>query len=237
MAEPWFYFPQLDAGLAEVMLSADEAQHAAGARRLHEGDRVTLFDGKGLRATGEISALTSRPRSVSIRVINCETTAPPRDLHLASALPKGDRQRVLIDMVTQLGIHRFTPLVCEHSVVKAGENSIGRWQRIMIEACKQSRQAWLPQIGDAATVEGLVHSIAGSCTIVISHPDGRPLADILPGADQPIVILIGPEAGFTTDEVETVTGAGGVAVSLGRSILRTETAAVAAVTLANQVKK
>ena len=224
MSDPLFYAPEVPGIGNTVILGGEEAQHAAGSRRLHAGDALWLFDGRGLLARTTVIALDKRGRSIELRVEERrKEAAPARRLHLASALPKGDRQSVLLDMATQLGMTDFTPLRCERSVVSASTNSAERWARVCLSACKQSRRLFLPALHPESTPEAL--PLAGPA--LLAHPDGGALRAALPGAQSSLTLLVGPEGGFTESELRTFEDAGARRVSLGRSILRIESAAVA----------
>lgn len=229
MAEPWFYHPDLSTD--RLLLAGDEAHHATATRRLRPGDALWLFDGEGGLARATIVEHKARGRELQLQIVERGSQARPiPELHLACALPKGDRQAVLLDMATQLGMARFTPLECERSVVRAPAGAKARWQRICLEACKQSRRAHLPLIEDAATPRDLVRATtARGEAVFIAHPDGAPLqAAALPAR---CAILIGPEGGFTDAEIAAVVAHGGRQVGLGAGILRIETAAVALLAL------
>jgi 16S rRNA (uracil1498-N3)-methyltransferase len=164
-----------------------------------------------------------------VSIIERSTVLPASpSITLAAALPKGDRQATLFSMATQLGMNRFVPLDCERSVARAGKGFASRTERTAIEACKQSRQAHLPTfdapMSPAACVECAVQRDE---LVLIADPAGGPLARIDAGG-RSIAMLIGPEGGFTENELETMQAHGALLVSLGRSILRIETAAVAA---------
>lgn len=224
MNEPLFFITALPAVGETVVLTGEEAQHATGARRLRVGDVLWLFDGQGTLARTALLALDKRARSVELRIEERRDTPPPaRRVHLACALPKGDRQAVLLDMATQLGMTDFTPLVCERSVVTAGEHSAERWARVCLGACKQSRRLFLPRLHPAVTPEAL--TLHGAT--LLAHPDGAPLVSVWPDAPKPLTLLIGPEGGFTEPELRAFEAAGATRVSLGPAILRIETAAVA----------
>jgi 16S rRNA (uracil1498-N3)-methyltransferase len=196
---------------------------------MRAGDRVVLFDGAGTLARAQIAA-TAGGR-VELTLLERERQPPPIPLHLACALPKGDRQATLLDMATQLGMTDFTPLACEHSVVEPGPNSALRWQRICLEACKQSRRAFLPHLHAARAPAELARE-HGALALLIAHPDGQAFAQagarLTPAG---AMLLIGPEGGFTPQEVAMVRAAGGESVALGGAILRVETAATALLAL------
>jgi 16S rRNA (uracil1498-N3)-methyltransferase len=225
---PWFYYAGvLNAG-AVVQLEDEEARHISGARRLEPGAGICLFDGCGTVAYGTISELGARGRRVAVTLQQLAVHAPPAPaVHLVCALPKGDRQAVMIDMATQLGINSFTPLLTGHSVVKPGANAAQRLQRIAIEACKQSRQAHVPSFHEPVELGTYVHGTEDAHWI--AHPGGRRLREVL-ATDAPFTgglrIMIGPEGGFTAAEAEAAVARGATMVDLGSTILRIETAAV-----------
>lgn len=228
MADPWFYFASLAETSERLSLSGAEASHAGGARRLRAGDRVVLFDGAGTVANAEITAAATG--RLELALLSRERRPAPIPLHLACALPKGDRQATLLDTATQLGMTDFTPLVCEHSVVTPGPNSAPRWRRICLEACKQSRRAHLPRLHAARTPAEVARE-HGAQALLIADPEGQAFAQAARLTADGAMVLIGPEGGFTRQEVAAVRAAGGVPVALGACILRVETAAAALLAL------
>jgi 16S rRNA (uracil1498-N3)-methyltransferase len=225
---PWFYLDEIPDEKKEVVLSGNEARHATGARRLEVGSRVCLFDGNGLVAVARIQALGNRGRNPVLLLEELVRQPRPQvEWHLASALPKGDRLGVMLDMLTQLGISSFTPLHCEYSVVKASEKSLARFRRIVIESCKQSRRAFVPEIRPALTPLELVNECQDK--VWFAHPGGNSPVQLTQATGNPasLTMMIGPEGGFSEQEVDLMQDRGAGMVSLGEAILRTETAAVA----------
>jgi 16S rRNA (uracil1498-N3)-methyltransferase len=234
MAEPLFYAEHLADPGATLTLTGDEARHAAASRRLVVGEALWLFDGRGGLARATLLHITARGLTLDLRIEARHTEPPPKPaIHLACALPKGDRQSTLLDMATQLGMTEFTPLVCERSVVKPGANSAERWRRLCLEACKQSRRPYLPILHESATPQEIVAQEAGRTnTVWIAHPSAAAVAvsrAVEKNNSADVTILVGPEGGFTEQEVERTTGAGAQPIALGSAILRIETAAVALV--------
>jgi len=229
VSEPFFYCPSLNETDGNATLTGGEARHAGGARRLRPGDRVTLFNGHGLTAVAELVAIRGRGLTADFHVREHHHQPPPRSgIHLACALPKGDRLSTLLDMGTQLGMASFTPLMCEHSVVRPGAVAIERWQRICLEACKQSRRAWLPSLRSAADPGSVAREAAiHGAPVWIAHPDGRTLDAKSFGGEHDRWFLIGPEGGFTNAEIAAAEAHGAHRVGLGEGILRIETAALA----------
>ncbi|GMR05738.1 MAG: 16S rRNA (uracil(1498)-N(3))-methyltransferase [Gammaproteobacteria bacterium] len=224
MSMPTFYLEEgfIEDGL--ITLSGKEAWHALGVRRLNVEDPIRLIDGKGKVAQATVEQTEGR-HSASLRVgeITCISPQVP-DIILATAIAKGDRQSTMLDMATQLGISAWQPLLCQRSVSKVGKNSYERWQRICLEACKQSGSAWLPELLPAATPEDAAReACASGREVLLAHPIGEEL-NTASAVDK--LLLVGPEGGFTDEEVNKIIAAGAKKVSLGQNILRIETAAV-----------
>ena len=231
MSSPWFFAEHIPADGELIALAAEEARHATAARRLALGDELTVFDGKGALAQAAITALPARGRELELRVrTRLHLPAPARSLHLAAALPKGDRAATLLDMATQLGMTEFTPLVCTQSVVVP--TRADRWQRICIEACKQSRRGYVPLLHEPAGPLAAIKAFSASrdaavtASVLYAHPGGRALSPDDFSAAR-CLLLIGPEGGFSEEVVEAMTAAGAARIDLGAGILRVETAAVA----------
>ncbi|MCR4301047.1 MAG: 16S rRNA (uracil(1498)-N(3))-methyltransferase [Sulfuricaulis sp.] len=231
MTEPLFYAARLADPGAIMVIAGDEARHAAASRRLKSGDTLWLFDGNGSLARTILLKAGGRRHGLEVRIEDRRTEPAPRpERHLACALPKGDRQSVLLDMATQLGVTRFTPLECERSVVKAGGNSPGRWRKICLEACKQSRRFYLPVIESPTTVQDVTtKAIARGSRVWVAHPgeESVTVIDAVNHTPGDVTLLIGPEGGFTHEEIGLAVGYGAGVLRLGNSILRIETAAVA----------
>lgn len=236
MSDPLFYFPEIPAVGSTLHLTGDEARHAAGARRLTTGENLWLFDGRGTIACATLAHITGRGNELELRVLERRTEPPSKPIiHLACALPKGDRTAVLFDMATQLGMTQFTPLACERSVVKPSAANRERWQRICLEACKQSRRLYLPAIDPPATpAELAARAAASSQALWLAHPSGGAIpAFATKDSAHDVTILIGPEGGFTGKEIEQLRAAGAKTIGLGQAILRIETAAVAVLAAIN----
>jgi len=234
MAEPLFYAEHLADPGATLTLTGDEARHAAASRRLQVGETLWLFDGRGGLARATLLHVTARGRALDLRIEERRTEPPPKPaIHLACALPKGDRQGTLLDMATQLGITEFTPLACERSVVRPGANSAERWRRVCLEACKQSRRTYLPELRSPATPrEVMARTARGTETVWVAHPSAEAVSvssAIKQNASADVTILVGPEGGFTENEIGQAVAAGARRIALGSAILRIETAAVALV--------
>ncbi len=225
MSAPWLFLPELPASApATCRVHADEARHATGSRRLRAGDSIRLFDGRGCIADAVLTLLNSNGSlDVSVGSV-CVMPRPQPDLEVASAIPKGDRLTTLLESIAPLAASRWTPLRCTHSIVTWSPASAMRAVRVMTAACKQSHQPWLPIVAaESSPIQVTRDAIARGRRVLIAHPGGSAISlDIRTG--DACTILIGPEGGFTSDEVDAVTALGGEATTLGSSILRIELA-------------
>ncbi len=229
MVPPRFYHPVLALGDAE--LSPVEARHAAGARRLRAGDAVTLFDGRGSEADARLVRVASGTIVVHVDAVRAMPPAAVCALTLAVSPPKQARQDDLIEKCTELGVRAVWPLRAERSVAEAAAGRLERWRRVSIAAAKQSQQAWLPEIREAATLAEVLTAAGAFERIVLADPspDAPALSawlDQHPGVGS-ILALIGPEGGFTDAERSVAIAAGAAPCRLTPTILRVETAAIA----------
>lgn len=236
MAVPWFHVESLPPAGGTWLLTSEEARHATGSRRLAAGDEVVLFDGNGGIAAGTLGSARHRDGSLPVHVTEVRPVAwVGRRVHLVSALPKGDRLSTLVDMTTQLGVASFAPLKCARSVVSGTDGRAERIRRIQVEACKQARWPWLPELRPETTIDRLAQRAASDGPLLVAHPGGEPVRDLVAAAGVApaahVTVAIGPEGGFTDDELVALAAAGATRVDLGPTILRIETAAVIAISL------
>ena len=235
----WLYLPQLESTGDTAVLEESEAVHAVRARRLRVGDWVSVFDGVGRTAVARISDVIKRPLEVHLAVGAHQHWVPPTvRIHLTSALPKGDRQVTMLDMATQLGKTDFTPMNFERSVSRARTNSQDRWRRVLIESCKQSQRPWLPVIHAPVDLDQWISHTTGGVVNLIAHKQGESCSDIIKesllGAKH-IRLLVGPEGGFSENELTRLDHTQAIMVSLGEGVLRVEAAAVALTALVGRL--
>jgi 16S rRNA (uracil1498-N3)-methyltransferase len=231
-----YYSPTLLATGGIIALPEDEAAHAARVMRIQIGDPVVLFSGDNHEAQGRVASVDRKnvfiqaepPQFVS-RELECS-------IHVVVSLPKGDRAKVLVEKLTELGVARVTPVICARTQGAPSDNAIVKLRRAVIESSKQCGRNCLMTIDDVRaftpwlrTHEPSSQGRASSLDL-IAHPDGHSLASTLASQDhRAACLLVGPEGGFTDDEVELAVHHGWQRVSLGQRILRIETAAVAIV--------
>jgi len=217
--------------VGEVTLSPEESHHVTGVRRLKTGDRIILFDGIGAEGSGVI--IETGKRSIRVEVSSVERVESKLSIHLALAvaMPKGSRQDVLVEKCTELGVAVIKPMYCEHSVVKPTSGRLSKWRRTALEACKQSHRAWLPRILEPLAFKDIVSLASDYDVAFMTDRGGDSACKTLIRKDQKVLILVGPEGGFSQEEFSLAREAGVGMMRLAPTILRTETAAIAAVAL------
>jgi 16S rRNA (uracil1498-N3)-methyltransferase len=229
MSAPRFLLETLPAAGEVAWLDRDEARHAVGSRRLAEGDAVDLVDGRGGVAQARLGGDRDRVGNLAAHVLQVQRVERARPaLHVATAVPKGDRLGTLLDGLGQLAVQSVTPLDCERSVTPADRLSGERPVRILAEAMKQSRGAWLTEVRHPATPEAFAAAaVAAGQAVFMLDPRGTALVPAVAGAGA-IALLVGPEGGFGEHEMRALAAVGARPASLGATVLRIELAAVAA---------
>jgi 16S rRNA (uracil1498-N3)-methyltransferase len=222
----------------QATLDGPEAHHLLHVMRAAAGTTVTLFDNSGAEFAAVVE--TTRRSEATLRIadrreISRELAFP---LIVGVALPKGDRQKWLVEKLTELGVTMLVPLITERGVAQPTATAAERLNRSVIEAAKQCGRNRLMQITQPQPIATfLEHPIAGDPrspdTRLIAHPTAPALSQLDLRSPAPTTVAIGPEGGFTDAEVAAALAAGWQQVSLGQTILRVETAAIAlAATLA-----
>jgi 16S rRNA (uracil1498-N3)-methyltransferase len=212
----------------EVTLGPEESLHAVKVLRLREGDRVVVVDGRGGWYEGEIAGVHPKHCRVVLDRLVRNHGRRPYGLHVAMAPTKnGERTDWFLEKATEIGLDAFTPLICRHS--ERRQTNPGRLEKVAVAAMKQSLKARLPEIaGDTPFEKLLEEPFEGGKFIAHCYPGEKPhLKELVTRGDK-VLVLIGPEGDFSHEEVEMALAAGFREVSLGRSRLRTETAALVA---------
>ncbi len=214
----------------QAQLVGPEAHHLAHAMRAQPGDSVTLFDGSGVEYVARVKKIGRN--AVELGVESRLEMDRELSIHVTMgvALPKGDRQRWLVEKLTELGVARLVPLVTTRGVAQPAESALVRLRRGVIEASKQCGRNRLMEIAPAqAWREFIVSPLAGALRF-IAHPGNtgavRPQSSLDIGKRE-VYYAVGPEGGFAESEVEEALAAAWVVVDLGPRILRVETAAIA----------
>lgn len=209
----------------EIELPRSEAHHARDVLRLTVNSQVELFDDAGHTASAIIHEITEQ--RVVVRVDQVEVASQTAiTMTIASAIPKGERADWMIEKLSELGVARFIPLITERSVVQAsGKNKLDRWRRIAVESAKQSRRAGVMQVDEPTSLSDAIESLANVFALSTT-PNAKSIAQI--STSESIALLIGPEGGWTDVELSAFDRRAIGAVKLTGTVLRVETAAIAA---------
>ncbi len=233
---PRFHVPGAAPG-ARLALPEHSAHHAREVLRLRSGASVRVFDGAGAEFEAHLDEVSRRAVSVRLGAAVAPRDESPLRLVLAVSPLKGDRMELVVQKATELGVAAIWPVVTfrtDAAARPALQGSRGeRWERVASGASEQSGRAVVPEVAPTTTLEGLVaRAFEGQRVVLLETPGHAPLAALEVDASRALLLLVGPAGGFEPSEAETLLASGFVAASLGPRILRAETAAVAAVAIA-----
>ena len=233
MARRRFFVPEIRRGTAE--LSGSDAEHLVKVLRAEKGQIYEISDNRAVYLA-EIEV--ARKSLVSFRVIEkLPAPEPAVNTILLAALIKFDRFELLVEKATELGVSTILPFEAtrtEHGLVQASVKRRERWERIALEAGQQARRVQLPRIEPAVRLAQALQTDATVRLLLDESPDAPPIFNALPAerhATDTVALLIGPEGGWTGEEREQAIAAKWLPCSLGQTILRAETAAIAGIAL------
>ncbi len=229
---PRFYCPANLARGATIALPENAAHHAARVLRLQAGDTVTLFNGDGADYTGELLRINKTEVVAKITGAQAVKNESPLDVTLAQAISSGERMDYTLQKAVELGINGIQPLAAERSVVKLSGDKIERrrehWQNIVIAACEQSGRATVPQVlPPIPLMEWLGKKEPYVLKLMLAPTATQTLHDLAKPQGN-VCLLTGCEGGFSPTEQLAAESCGFTGILLGKRILRTETAALAA---------
>jgi len=227
MADRFYTSDPLDIG--DYELKGSEAHHLTAVRRFGPGDRVVLFNGNGSEYPAEVISVGKKNAHLNITAIQSTSQELVFPLVVCSALPKGDRADFLIEKLTELGAVRFIPLIADRSIVRPKEAVVEKYRRAVIEASKQCGRNTLMTVEPPSTWTDLLKRLDLPRLRYLLHADSTRIPIEKPM--QGVMVAIGPEGGFTQEEIETAKGTSWKILCLGPRILRVETAALAATAL------
>jgi len=236
----YFFIKQSDLAGSKAVVEGSDAHHIKNVLRLKPGDKIGLFDGTGLNY--ETRIITLLPKSIEVSVIRSfpSTTESSVQITVAQALLKDRKMDLLVRQLTELGITSWIPFIAKRSIPRPDKRRLfartERWNKITKEAVKQCKRCCPLKIGETISLkEVLSLGKDNDLKIVFWEEESNPVnQELLVSNVKPaekIFILLGPEGGFTIEEVENAKASGFITASLGPRILRAETATIAACTL------
>ena len=231
----WAYCENLQSD--DVTVSEAEAHHLIHVLRCRIGAKVILFDGQGTEASAEVVSVTRRDLACVIRS-RIQHARPLRpEFTVIASPPKADRLKMMVEKLTEIGVDRLVLLNTSRTVTTPGETRLDKIHSNMIAACKQCRRPFFMELSPLQSMQTALSELQPSTTnplICIAHPEtNNNLTDLYSQTQitRPAAVLIGPEGGFTEDEVQAAISCGAVPISWPNTILRIETAAIVFATL------
>lgn len=238
-----FFVEEKDIKENQVTIKGDEARHIVQVLRLKERDKIKVFTGKGKEYLTEIIQASKKEVIGKILKESKLDTEPPIEITLVQGLPKFDKMDLIVQKATELGVKRIIPVITQRTIIRLNKEKAKvrriRWQRIALEAAKQSSRAIIPEVREAIPfIQALDNLNRESLNLIPWEEEtSTRLKEVLkhhtshiPHPTSHITVFIGPEGGFTPEEVRAAKKKGAIPVSLGPRLLRTETAGL--VTLA-----
>ncbi|MFP5417807.1 MAG: 16S rRNA (uracil(1498)-N(3))-methyltransferase [Gammaproteobacteria bacterium] len=231
MSAPRFYLDHPLAPGARFNLPAGPARHAARALRLAVGDAITLFNGKGGEFDARIERIQKDDVAISITGFSDRSRESPLRVVLAQGISSGERMDYTLQKAVELGVAAIQPIAARRSVVKlTGERAdkrVAHWQGVVASACEQSGRNLVPRVASPLALPDWLGQREAGRLLFLSPEASLRLADLAPPTTTDCLVA-GPEGGFEADEIAALRAAGATPVRLGARILRTETAALAA---------
>ena len=232
-----FFVPQLYN--EEMYIEGVDARHISKVLRMQPGDKLQIVSDDGVSAMAEITAIASERVSVRCLEKLAESHEPRVRLVLAQGLAKGEKMDFIIQKAVEMGAYSVIPVAMEHSVVRLdgakAAKKVERWQKIAESAAKQSKRDIIPKVQPVQSMAEMLASgdyetkiIAYECEDRLSLKAALKAAEAAGGIKE-LLLIIGPEGGISEGELELARQAGAVPVSLGRRILRAETAGLVAI--------
>jgi 16S rRNA (uracil1498-N3)-methyltransferase len=219
----------------EAALIGEHARHLAQALRAKVGQKFEISTGDEIRL-GQITRIG--PERVEFSLGGIVSQSPPSVITVALSVFKFDRMEWAIEKCTELGVVRIVPLIAartESHLAAAAPKRVERWKRIAKSASEQSRRVSTPDISEPVKVKELISSVTGHKVVLSEVEDELMVTDAIPRDTSGVTLAFGPEGGWKQEELDAFGLAGWTAASLGRTILRAETATIAAVAIASSI--
>jgi len=220
---------------ATIVISGSQLHHIKDVMRLKKGDEITAFDDTGREFLGVIDTISPKQACIAVHSLKQAVSTDLPKLKLVCAIPKLNKMDYIVQKATELGVDAIIPVVTERTIVALDGakkvSRLSRWERIAIEASKQCGRPGIPKIKGITGLDQALKTIKPCSLKLIACLDEKTvhLKDVLP--DSPVdsvALLIGPEGDFTPSEIEFAVRHGCKPVSLGQTVLKCDTAAIAA---------
>lgn len=238
MRIPRIYHPDILTADQEVLLSADAANHLSNVLRLKTGHPLVLFNGDDNEYSAQLIEVAKRKVVALIEAKLSISVESPLPIHLGQGISRGDRMELVIQKAVELGVTEITPIITDRCTVKLNpqrwEKKLQQWQKIAVAACEQCGRNTLPKLHPPMPLVDWTRQSTQQLRVTL-HPKAETSFRHIRVPKQGVRLLIGPEGGFTEAEVYATEQAGFNTVQLGPRVLRTETAALAAITVLQSI--
>jgi len=209
------------------MLPGDAAHHATRVLRLAAGDPVVLFNGKGGEHHGQIAGIDRRVVSVQLDRFSPDDRESPLDITLVQSITSGERMDYALQKATELGVSRIVPVTTERTSIKLkadrAEKRLEHWHKVIISACEQSGRNVIPGLAPVCSLRQWLEQKSEK-TCLLLHPQAMESLSSVTNVTQPVAIVVGPEGGFSEQEIDLLQDEGCRLVRMGPRVLRMETA-------------
>jgi 16S rRNA (uracil1498-N3)-methyltransferase len=219
-----------------IEITDAEARHISRVMRLGAGDKICLFDGKGRECEATIESVDKNKVTALADNWVTRSVLPANRVTIFSALPKSDRLKFMVEKLTELGATKLVPLATSRASVRPKPNTIAKMRRHVIEASKQCGRNELMIVGDECSIKEAVQlPLEDELRFICEPHNGATFQPVAPGEAKPCNFLVGPEGGFSDEELEIAANNNWSPIHFGKSILRVETAAMVACIAGNEM--
>ena len=232
-----------DVSGSEVTIGGDDAHHLAYSLRAKRGDKITAVDANDNCAVIELVDF-ERDKITARRISELQPVVVEREIILADCLPKQNRFDTIIEKSTELGVAKIEPLISDNTIARPNEirakTKLERWRKIAKEAAEQCARDTIPEISELRGLDDWLKEPLADDTLLLFCWESEQtttvrevLSDYRATGGGKIIVLIGPEGGFSQREVDAIKSAGGKSVTLGKRVLKTDTAAISVLAMIN----
>lgn len=228
-----FFVPSINVNNISATIEGEDVRHIYKVLRLKVGNKISINNCEGKEFLGEISDITKKDVKVNIVEELFNYNESKINIHLFQGLPKSSKMDLIVQKNTEIGVKEITPIITNRVVVKADLKEfkkLDRWQRITLEASKQSKRSIIPSINKPICFNELLEKLKAMDLILVPYENEEnkgiksAISEIKDNIIKNVGIIVGPEGGFEEDEIAKLKEIGAYIVTLGPRILRTETA-------------
>ncbi|MBP3435435.1 MAG: 16S rRNA (uracil(1498)-N(3))-methyltransferase [Clostridia bacterium] len=222
-----------------AVITGQDAHHIARVLRMRVGENLLLCDGSGLDYGCRITAMTDGEVQAQVLYRIPTESEPTVSVTLYQGLPKSEKMDLIVQKCVEIGITRIVPVGMARSIVKLnaaeGAKKQARWQKIAASAAEQSGRGIIPEVAEPISFKQMLAAVQSEHTVTFYEGGGKPLSELVNSETNAVSLVIGPEGGFESEEIDRLREAGAHIATLGKRILRCETAPLVALSVVMQL--